>query len=105
MTTIRAYLYKITITDSVLDHIHGFEHSIYEIYVPSLKLFFNHEGVFKAHTKRYENAEIMKIFFIEFESGSFIKQGLTAMEKGKRLAKDLLDITVKKYVKEDVKEK
>ncbi len=100
MTKIKAFLYKITITDSVLDQIHGFEHPIYEIYIPSLKLFFNHEGIFKIHNKRYTNAEKMRIFSIEFESGSYIKQGLTAMEKGKKLAKNILDITVKKYVKE-----
>lgn len=100
MTTVKAFLYKITITDSVLDHIHGFEHSIYEIYVPSLKLFFNHQGIFKYHKARYKNAEVIKLFFIEFESGSYILQGYTAMEKAKKLAKDILNITVKKYVKE-----
>lgn len=100
MTTVRAFLYKITITDSMLDHIHGFEHSIYEIYVPSLKLFFNHQGIFKYHKARYKNAEVIKIFFIEFESGSYMLQGYRAMEKGNKLAKNILDSTIKKYVKE-----
>ncbi len=97
MTDVKAYLYKIAISDSVLDTVHGFSHSIDEIYIPSLKLFFNHTGIYQIHKGRYDNAEKLRVFSITFESGSYLKQALIASKKANKLAKDILTITVKKY--------
>ena len=96
---LKAFLYEITIITSSLEHAHGMDSTIYEIYIPKLQLFFNHTGIYKIHTGRYKNAKKLKVFGIEFQSGSYIKQGFTAMEKGHRLAKDILNQTVEKYEK------
>lgn len=97
MTDVKAYLYKIVISDSPLDTIHGFHHSINEIYIPSLKLFFNHTGIYPIHKGRYANAEKLRVFSITFESASYIKQALEATKKANKLAEDILTTTVKKY--------
>ncbi len=97
MTDVRAYLYKIVISDSPLDTVHGFHHTISEIYIPSLKLFFNHTGIFPIHQGRYSKAEKLRVFSITFESASYIKQALEATKKANKLAQDILTSTVKKY--------
>jgi hypothetical protein len=94
---VKAYLYKQTISDSVLDTIHGFQHNIHEIYIPSLKLFFNHAGIFAIHKGRYENAEKIRVFSITFESASYLKQALVSTKKANKLAHDILTSTVKLY--------
>lgn len=102
MGNLRAILYEITVTTSPLEHAHGMDSTIYEIHIPKLGLFFNHTGVYKIHKGRYKDVKILKVFGIEFQSGSFIKQGQIAMEKGQRLAKDILTQTVEKYEKDNV---
>lgn len=61
----KAVLYSVTISDSLLDHIHGFHHNIKEIYIPTYKLFFNYQGIWKMYKGRYK--EVKKIRTIEID--------------------------------------
>lgn len=97
MTDVRCILYEQIISDSHLHTIHGFKRKIYEIQIPSMKLFFNESGIFPIHLGRYKNAEKLKIFYITFESASYLKQALEASKKANKLAIDLVQAKVKEY--------
>ncbi len=97
MTDVKAYLYKQIVSDSPLDVVHGFHHMIDEIYIPSLKLFFNSTGIYPIHKGRYAKAEKLRVFSITFESASYLKQALEATKKANKLAQDILTSTVKLY--------
>ena len=43
----RAYIYDITITDSVMDMIHGHSYDIKELYIPTLHIVANMGGNIK----------------------------------------------------------
>jgi len=103
MTDVKAVLYKQTISDSVLDTIHGFQHDIFEIHIPKMKLFFNHAGIFAIHKGRYSNAEKLKVFYMTFESASYLKQALEATKKANKLKDDLLRDRVKLFKEQEKK--
>jgi len=103
MSDVRAILYEIKIVGSHLEQIHGMESLIYEIHVPSLRLFFNHTGIYPIHKARYKLAKKLKYFKITFDSATYLKQGLTARIKAEKLAQDLLEINIKKYEKAEKK--
>lgn len=97
MTDVRCILYEQIISDSPLHTAHGIKRKIYEVQIPSMKLFFNEEGIFPIHLGRYKNAEKLKLFYITFESASYLKQALEASKKAKKLGIDLLQAKIKEY--------
>jgi len=61
----KAKFYKIVITDSMMDAIHGFSHSIEEVFIPDLNISINITGdddskavtIFRTYPGRYEGAK------------------------------------------------
>ena len=97
MTDVRCFLYNQIISESQLHTIHGMKSKIYEIYIPKMKLFFNHTGIYSIHLGRYKNAEKLRMFYISFESASYLKQALEASKKATKLADELLRTKVEEF--------
>lgn len=93
----KAVVYSVTISDSLLDHIHGFHHNIKEIYIPTYKLFFNYQGIWKMYKGRYKEAK--KIRTIEIDDNiardfSFsLDKRLEAEEMTKQILEKQLELT------------
>jgi len=87
---LKAILYEITISDSVLDHIHGFQYNIYEIFIPAYKIFVNHQGVWKYYRGRYKNANKIKDIEIPIISGKILSDTVKFKEESNKICRQIL---------------
>jgi hypothetical protein len=91
----KAIVYDITISDGVLDIVHGYSYSIKELYVPDLGIVANmggHQGqmfVFKDKTRVKE--------------GKFVKEITITKAFANRLLRTLRDKTLEKELSEVLK--
>lgn len=51
----KAVLYELTITDSMMDALHGGYYRIKEIFIPEINVHINQEGVWESNKERYKH--------------------------------------------------
>jgi hypothetical protein len=87
----KAFVYDITISESVMDMMHGFTYDIRELYVPDLKIYANLGGqqgqifVYQNDEKRWKTGHNFKDVTITPKFAKMLKQAL----RSKNLEKEL----------------
>jgi len=92
---LRAILYEIAISESDLHFSHGFKTLIDEIYIPTFKIFINHEGVWKYHKGRYNGAKKIKDIEIPIITARVLYDSVRYKEESKKIIKRLIKEAVK----------
>ena len=101
--SLKGILYEITITDSTLDYIHGFQYNIFEIYIPAFKIFINQQGVWRHHKERYNSAIRLKEIEIPIMTAKVLSDTVKFKEESNRICKKILkDSTISLKTKSQI---
>jgi len=83
--------YKVSVTEGILDHVHGAYETIEEIYVPEpYNICINEKGyAFKATGPRADNKKKMKNVNVPEDAIKQIDRWVSWKEKGEKIVKDI----------------
>lgn len=86
----KAILYEISISESYLHQSHGMLETIFEIYIPKLKIFINHGGIWKYVAKRYKHAKKIKKLEINDSTAIALRDYVKFKADAEEIAQDIL---------------
>ena len=86
----KAVLYEIEISESTLHFTHGMNYSIFEIYIPKVKIFINHKGIWKYHLGRYKRAKKIKQIEVPDHTAKALANYLNFKKDVEKISSDIL---------------